>query len=157
MSFLTDNAWLVWLGLALVLAAVEAASVDFVFSMLAGGAAAAAIGAALGAPFAVQVIIACVVAAALLAMVRPLAKRYFSVPEGNDGIGAGAQVGRLAQVLETVTDHDGRVKLGGETWSARTVPAAEVCLPGHEVRVVSIEGATVIVSNVADGRDRSSS
>jgi membrane protein implicated in regulation of membrane protease activity len=153
MSFFSDNAWLVWLGLALVLAAVEAASVDFVFSMLAGGAAAAAIAAALGAPFAVQVIIACVVAAALLAMVRPLAKRYFAVPEGHGGIGSRAQVGRLAQVLETVTEHDGRVKLGGETWSARTAPDAAACLPGQEVRVVSIEGATAIVSNVTAGRE----
>jgi membrane protein implicated in regulation of membrane protease activity len=114
MSFFSDNAWLVWLGLALVLAAVEAASVDFVFSMLAGGAAAAAIAAALGASVTVQVVIACVVAAALLALVRPVAKRYFSVPEGNGGIGANAQVGRSAQVLETVTEHDGRVKLGGD-------------------------------------------
>ena len=153
MSFLSENAWLVWLSLALVLAAIEAASVDFVFSMLAGGAAAAAIAAALGAPFAVQVIIACVVAAALLALVRPLAKRYFSVPEGDGGIGVNAQVGRTAQVLETVTEHDGRVKLGGETWSARTVPNADVCLPGHEVRVVSIEGATAIVSKIADGQE----
>jgi membrane protein implicated in regulation of membrane protease activity len=153
MSFLSNNAWLVWLGLALVLAAIEAASVDFVFSMLAGGAAAAAIAAALGAPFALQVVIACVVAAALLAMVRPLAKRYFSVPEGHGGIGTNAQVGRSAQVLETVTEHDGRVKLGGETWSARTVPDAAPCLPGQEVRVVSIEGATAIVSNVAVGQE----
>jgi membrane protein implicated in regulation of membrane protease activity len=153
MSFFSDNAWLVWLGLALVLAAVEAASVDFVFSMLAGGAAAAAIAAALGASVTVQVIIACVVAAALLAMVRPLAKRYFSVPEGHGGIGSRAQVGRLAQVLETVTEHDGRVKLGGETWSARTAPDAAACLPGQEVRVVSIEGATAIVSNVTAGRE----
>jgi len=153
MSFFSDNAWLVWLGLALVLAAVEAASVDFVFSMLAGGAAAAAIAAALGATVTVQVIIACVVAAALLAMVRPLAKRYFSVPEGHGGIGSRAQVGRLAQVLETVTEHDGRVKLGGETWSARTAPDAAACLPGQEVRVVSIEGATAIVSNVTAGRE----
>jgi membrane protein implicated in regulation of membrane protease activity len=153
MSFFSDNAWLVWLGLALVLAAIEAASVDFVFSMLAGGAAAGAIAAALGASFPVQVITAVVVAAALLLLVRPVAKRYFSVPEGHGGIGAGAQVGRLAQVLETVTEHDGRVKLGGETWSARTVPDAAPCLPGHEVRVVSIEGATAIVSNVADGRE----
>jgi membrane protein implicated in regulation of membrane protease activity len=157
MTFLSENAWLVWLGVALVLAAVEAASVDFVFSMLAGGALAAAIAAALGASFTVQVIIACVVAVALLAMVRPLAKRYFTVPEGHGGIGTRAQVGRTALVLETVTEHDGRVKLGGETWSARTAPDAAPCLPGQEVRVVSIEGATAIVSNDADGRNRSSS
>jgi membrane protein implicated in regulation of membrane protease activity len=152
MSLFSDNAWLTWLGLALVLGAVEAASVDFVFSMLAGGALAGAVAAGLGASPTAQVITACVVAAALLAMVRPIAKRYFSVPEGHGGIGVGAQVGRLAIVLETVTEHDGRVKLGGETWSARTHPGAALCLPGQEVQVVSIEGATAIVSNVADGR-----
>ena len=43
MSWFSDNSWLSWLGLALVLGAVEAASVDFVFSMLAGGALVAAV------------------------------------------------------------------------------------------------------------------
>jgi len=56
-------------------------------------------------------------------------------------------------VLETVTEHDGRIKLAGETWSARTQPDAAPCLPGQEVRVVSIQGATAIVSNVADGQE----
>jgi len=153
MSWFSDNGWLAWLGLALVLGAVEAASVDFVFSMLAGGALAGSLAAALGASFPVQVVVAVVVAAALLASVRPLAKRYFSVPEGHGGIGANAQVGRSATVLETVTEHDGRVKLGGETWSARTHPGAAPCLPGQEVRVVAIQGATAIVSNVADGQE----
>jgi len=152
MSWGSDSGWLVWMGLALVLGAIEAASVDFVFSMLAGGALAGAVAAALGASFTVQVITAVVVATALLAMVRPLAKRYFMVPEGHGGIGAVAQVGRSALVLETVTEHDGRVKLGGEIWSARTPQDTAACLPGQEVRVVSIEGATAIVSNVADGR-----
>jgi membrane protein implicated in regulation of membrane protease activity len=153
MSLFSDNSWLAWLGLALVMGAVEAASVDFVFSMLAGGALAGAVAAALGASFSVQVISAVVVAAALLGLVRPVAKRYFSVPEGHGGIGASGQVGRAALVLETVNEHDGRVKLGGETWSARTHPGATPCLPGQEVRVVSIKGATAIVSNVADGQE----
>ena len=153
MSWFTDNGWLAWLGLALVLAAVEAASVDFVFSMLAGGALAGAVAAAFGASFSVQVIAAVVVAAAMLALVRPMAKRYFAVPEGTGGIGAVAHVGRTAVVLQTVTEHDGRVKLGGETWSARTAPDSAACLPGQEVRVVAIEGATAIVSSVADGRE----
>jgi membrane protein implicated in regulation of membrane protease activity len=148
-----DNSWLAWVGLALVLAAVEVASVDFVFSMLAGGALAGAAAAALGASFPVQVISSVVVAAILLALLRPVAKRYFAVPEGHGGIGTRAQVGRVAQVLETVTEHDGRVKLGGETWSARTYPGAAPCLPGQEVQVVSIEGATAIVSNVVGGQE----
>jgi membrane protein implicated in regulation of membrane protease activity len=152
MSLFGNSGWLVWVGLALILGAVEAISVDFVFVMLGGGALAGAIASALHAPFAVQVVVAVIVAGALLLTVRPVIKRYFTVPEGHGGIGAVAQVGRHAQVLETVTEHDGRVKLGGETWSARTRPDTAPCLPGQEVRVVSIEGATAIVSNVADGR-----
>ena len=35
MDWLTENFWLAWLGIALVLAAVEAATVDFVFIMFA--------------------------------------------------------------------------------------------------------------------------
>jgi len=109
--------------------------------------------AAFGVTFPAQVIVAVVVAAALLGVVRPLVKRYFTVPEGHGGIGSPAQVGRSAIVLETVTEHDGRVKLGGETWSARTLPGAATYLPGQEVRVASIEGATAIVSNaVVDGQ-----
>lgn len=151
MSWWGDG-WLEWLAAALVLGAIEAASVHFVFVMLAGGALAGAVAAALGAPLPVQVITAVVVASALLATVRPFAKRYFTVPD-DGGIGSRAQLGRSAQVLETVTEHDGRIKLGGETWSARTPPGAALCLPGQEVRVVSIEGATAIVSNIADDRE----
>ena len=47
MEWLTDNFWLAWLGIAIVLAAIEAATVDFVFIMFAGGALAGAV-AALG-------------------------------------------------------------------------------------------------------------
>jgi len=152
MSWFGDHGWLTWVGLALVLGAIEAASVAFVFVMLAGGALAGAVAAAVGAPLAVQVIAAVGVAVALLLMVRPIVTARFMVTGGRSDIGAVAQVGRSALVLKTVTEHDGRVKLGGETWSARTAPDTPACLPGQEVRVVSIEGATAIVSNVADGR-----
>ena len=52
---------------------------------------------------------------------------------------------RQARVLETVTETDGRVRLAGETWSARVPDGAQPCMPGDEVRVVSIDGATAIV------------
>jgi membrane protein implicated in regulation of membrane protease activity len=149
MSWFSDNGWLAWVGLALILGAIEVVSVSFVFVMLAGGALAGALLAAVGAPLAGQVVAAVGVAAALLLMVRPVIQRHFLVPEGAGGIGVVAQVGRSALVLQTVTEHDGRVKLGGETWSARTAPNSAACLPGQEVRVVSIEGATAIVSSVA--------
>jgi membrane protein implicated in regulation of membrane protease activity len=150
--FFGDHGWLAWVGLALALGAIEVVSVAFVFVMLAGGALAGAAAAAVGFPLVVQVIAAVGVAGALLLGVRPIVKSRFMVPDRGD-IGAVAHVGRLALVLQTVTEHDGRVKLGGETWSARTAPDAAACLPGQEVRVVSIEGATAIVSSVAEGRE----
>ena len=153
MSWFSDHGWLAWVGLALALGAIEAASVDFVFLMLGGGALAGALASALGAPFPLQVFVAVIVAALLLVGVRPLVRRHFMVPEGHGGIGVPAQIGRAALVIETVTTLDGRIKLGGETWSARTAPGAADCLPGQEVRVVSIEGATAIVSGVAPGRN----
>ena len=58
MDWLNDNVWLFWIGVGLVLAAIEAATVDFVFIMFAGGALAAAVAAGLGASFPVQVVVA---------------------------------------------------------------------------------------------------
>ncbi len=153
MAWFSENSWLAWVGLALALGAIEVVSVAFVFVMLAGGALAGAIAAAIGLSFTGQVIVAVSVATGLLLIVRPMVTSHFMVPEGHSDIGALAQVGRLAVVLQTVTEHEGRVKLGGETWSARTTPNTAACLPGQEVRVVSIEGATAIVTNIADGRE----
>lgn len=152
MSWFADHGWLAWVGIALALGAIELASVDFVFLMLAGGALAGALAAVLGVPVVGQVLVSLAVAALALLLVRPVIKRQFTVPDAK-GIGTAAQIGRSALVLSTVTENDGRIKLGGETWTARTAPDAAACLPGQEVRVVSIEGATAIVTGVAVGRD----
>ena len=41
----------------------------------------------------------------------------------------------------------GRIKLAGETWSARLASGASTTVgPGEEVRVIAIHGATAIVS-----------
>jgi membrane protein implicated in regulation of membrane protease activity len=146
MEWVGDNPWLIWVGLALVLAAIEAATVDFVFVMLAGGALASAVAAAFGASFPVQIVVGVVVAVALLLAVRPWAKRHFNETAASATIGAPSLVGRTAWVLQTVTTTDGRVKLAGETWSARLAEGATPVTPGQEVRVVSIQGATAFVA-----------
>ena len=146
MAWLTDNPWVVWVGVALILAAVEAATVDFVFVMFAGGALAGGLAAGLGGNAAVQVIVAVAVAALLLFVVRPIIKRKFTDGQHDTTIGASGLVGREARVLQTVTDTDGRIKLGGETWSARTPEGAEPLRPGDDARVIAIHGATAIVA-----------
>jgi hypothetical protein len=77
MSWFSDNDWLAWLGLALILGAIEVISVDFVFVMLAGGAVAGSAAAAAGFGFPAQVISAVVVATALLLGVRPIVRSHF--------------------------------------------------------------------------------
>ena len=146
MEWLTDNPWVAWVGVALILAAIEAATVDFVFVMLAGGALAGGLAAGLGGNATVQVVVAVLVAALLLFVVRPLVKRKFTEGEHDNTIGASSLVGREARVLQTVTDTDGRIKLAGETWSARISEGAEPLRPGDDVRVIAIHGATAIVA-----------
>ncbi len=139
--------WLVWVGVALALGAIEAATVDFVFLMLAGGALGGAGAAAFGAPFPLQAVVAVVVAGGLLGLVRPWAKRRFTIRSGDAKMGTAGYIGRSGFVLETITSSSGRVKLGGETWSARTADGEET-QPGDEVRVLAIDGATAVVTRV---------
>jgi membrane protein implicated in regulation of membrane protease activity len=94
----------------------------------------------------VQVVVAILVAGLLLFVVRPLVKRKFTQGELDNTIGAASLVGREARVLQTVTDTDGRIKLAGETWSARVAEGAEALLPGDDARVIAIHGATAIVA-----------
>ncbi|GGL24369.1 NfeD family protein [Phycicoccus endophyticus] len=150
MDWLTDNAWLGWLGVALVLAAIEAATVDFVFLMFAGGALAGAVAAALGAPFFLQVVVAVVAAMLLLLVVRPMLRDRFMDSVTDHHIGAAGLVGREAWVLQAVTETDGRVKLAGETWSARLAEGGAAAGPGDQVRVIAIHGATAIVVPLPD-------
>lgn len=145
MDWLTDNFWLAWLGIALVLAAIEAATVDFVFLMFAGGAVAGAVAAAMGLSFPLQVVIAVAVSLLLLFVVRPLIKRQLLDGEVDHRIGASGLVGREARVLQAVTDTDGRIKLAGETWSARLAEGSTTVAAGGDVRVIAIQGATAIV------------
>ena len=137
-------AWMVWLAVALVLVAIETATVDFTFLMLAGGAVGGSIAAALGLPPALQSLVAALVAGALLILVRPWLKKRFSATNPHQIMGAAANVGRSAIALDRVSPAGGRVKLAGETWSARTL--GESIEPGEEVVVDSIDGATAIVS-----------
>ena len=58
MDWLSENAWVGWLGIAAVLGAAELVSLDLVLIMLAVGALAGGVSAALGAAFIVQILIA---------------------------------------------------------------------------------------------------
>jgi membrane protein implicated in regulation of membrane protease activity len=133
------NAWEWWLvgaaalGIPLVLTAMPE------LGMLALGAAAAAATAGLGGDVVLQVVVFAVVSFALIAVVRPVAARHRAT-------GVEALKGKQAIVLERVdSSGGGRIKLGGEIWSARALDIGQAYEVGQEVDVVDIEGATAIV------------
>jgi membrane protein implicated in regulation of membrane protease activity len=59
--------------------------------------------------------------------------------------GTAALVGARAVVLQRVDEHGGRIKLGGEEWSARSYVPDQVFEPGAHVEVAEIQGATALV------------
>ncbi|MBT0995283.1 NfeD family protein [Cellulomonas sp. DKR-3] len=136
--------WLWWVGAALVLGILEMLSLDLVLIMLAGGALAGAAAYGLGAPVWAQFLVAAVTAVILLATLRPWLLRRLRVREPLVETNSAALVGRGAVVVSTVTVDNGRVKLGGEVWSARTA-AGDALPPGTEVTVDRIDGATAVV------------
>ena len=111
--------WIVWLGVSLLLVAVEAASGRLHVPDARRRCARGLVAAALGAPVAVQSVVAAVTAVALVFTVRPWLKHRFT-RAASEPMGAEANLGRSAYVLDRVTTSNGRVKLAGETWSART-------------------------------------
>ncbi len=144
MDWVRDHAWQSWLIAAMLLAGAEMATLDLSLLMMAVGAIAACLVAALGFGIVVQVLVAVVVAVALLAFVRPnIVRRLHAAPTLQNG--PGGLIGRSGLVLERVTAHNGRVKLSGEIWSARSLEESSVIEPGSKVAVAQIDGATAVV------------
>jgi membrane protein implicated in regulation of membrane protease activity len=137
--------WIWWVVAAIILFAVEIVSLDFIFMMIAAGSLAAALASALGAPLVVQAIVGGVVALLLIFAVRPIALRHLH-PKGETLTGAAALVGSQGTVLERVDAHDGRVRLRGEVWSARSLDPDSSFEPGDTVDVVRLEGVTAVVN-----------
>jgi membrane protein implicated in regulation of membrane protease activity len=138
-------AWLLWAIAAALLAVGELLTPGLFFlGPVAVAAVVAAILAVIGLGTAVQFIVFILVSITSVAILRPLARSHLKVPPMLR-TGTAALVGAKALVLERVDAHGGRVKIGGEEWSARAFMEDQVIEPGARVEVVQIEGATALV------------
>jgi len=148
MDWLSDHLTAVWLGVAILLGVAELASMDLILLMLAAGALVGML-VSVGFGFAVSAIAAAIASVACLALVRPqLVKRLHSGPELS--LGHGKLVGQQGKVTERITGLEaGRIKIGGEIWSALPYDESLVIDPGSTVEVLQIRGATAYVHPVA--------
>jgi membrane protein implicated in regulation of membrane protease activity len=130
--------------IAAVLGAAEIATVTLAFGLAAVAALIAAVAGAAGADPRVQ-FGAFVVASALgLGVARPLAMRHVRQPP-RLATGPAALIGRTAVVIEEVSAHGGRVRIGTDVWSSRSYDETLVIPAGAAVEVLHIEGATALV------------
>src|SRR5579884_1175735 len=115
--------------------------------MFAAGAAVAALIAALGGPGAAQGVTFAVVSLAGLWLVRPVATRHRDVPTLRTG--AAALIGRRGRTLTAVSaGGGGRVRIGGEEWTAAPYDDNVVIPADTVVDVLQIDGATAVVHPV---------
>jgi len=93
---------------------------------------------------AVQLLAFVLASIASVAVLRPLARSHLRVPPMLR-TGTAALVGSKALVLQRVDANGGRVRIGGEEWTARAYLEDQILEPGTRVEVAEIEGATALV------------
>ena len=136
---------MVWLILMVVFLAVEAATVTMVSLWFAAGALTALIVSLLGGPLWLQILVCLAVSAAALALLRPLARKYFTPKLTRTNVDS--VIGSQGYVTAAIDNASavGQVKLGGMEWSARS-SSGDPLPVGTLVKVDRIEGVKVFVS-----------
>ena len=139
------TAWVVWAIVAVGLAVGEVLTPGLFFlGPVALAAVAAAVIAAVGAGLGIELAVFIVGSIAGLALLRPIARRHLHMPQ-RLRTGTAALVGSKGVAIDRIDAHGGRVKIGGETWTARAFDESQVIEPGARVDIVKIEGATALV------------
>jgi membrane protein implicated in regulation of membrane protease activity len=136
--------WIIWVIIAAVLGTIEILTTTLAFGLVALAAIVAAVAGAAGGDPAVQFGAFVVASVIGLGVARPFALRHVRQPPLLR-TGTAALVGRPATVLEEVTGYSGRVRIGGDIWSARSYDETQVIPAGTTVDVMHIEGATALV------------
>lgn len=135
----------IWLILALVLIAAEVVSGEFVLLMLGGGALVAAGVSLLGVSVLFSGLAFAGASVLLLLALRPVLKRKMQRSITDTTMHSAALVGGAAVVVSTVDGRGGRVKIGGDVWSAKAYDPEQVIEAGVHVTVMDISGATAVV------------
>ncbi|CAM3874906.1 NfeD family protein [Nocardioides zeicaulis] len=149
MDWIRDHLWETWLALAIALGVAEMFSLDLILAMLAAGAVVGMVAALVGLPFEITLLAAVASSVAMIALVRPsVVKRLHSGPELS--LGHGKLVGTRGMVTEEITGlNAGRIKAGGEIWTALPYDENLRIAPGETVEILQIKGATAYVHPVA--------
>lgn len=135
-----------WLGLMLVLIAIEAATVSLTTIWLAAGSLLAFILSLLKLSLLVQIFGFLTVSIVLLIFTRPVAIKYLKV--GGHKTNIDALIGSKGIVISDITEHNtGQVKVRGQIWTAVSA-TGETLEKDTEVIIKDIQGVKLIVTKL---------
>jgi membrane protein implicated in regulation of membrane protease activity len=147
------DAWVIWVVAAVVLLIAEATTSAFIALYFGLAAIAAAAVALTGLGVVVQLIAFAALSVGSLTVTRPALKRAI----GSTSLhrtGVDAMQGRIGVVTRAIGElESGLVKVGGETWTARSFYDEEPIAEGSRVEVIKIEGVTALVVPAPSPRD----
>jgi membrane protein implicated in regulation of membrane protease activity len=135
--------WVIWLIFAVALGIAEILTLTAALGVL-GAAAVITAGVALILPLPLQLVVFTIAATAGVMLIRPVALRHMHRPQ-LERFGIDALIGKPAYVLDEVTAMSGRVRIGGEEWTARAYDETLVMPTGTVVDVMQIDGSTALV------------
>lgn len=136
---------IIWLVLMIVFLMIEGASVAVVSLWFGAGALVALVAALLGAQIWLQAVLFFAVSIVLLALLRPLARKYFTPKLTRTNVDS--VIGSTGTVTEDINNitGQGRIKLASMEWTARST-SGEPISAGTLIRVDRIEGVKAFVS-----------
>ena len=140
----------VWLVLFIALAGVEGLTAGLISIWFCLGSLVALFAAWLDAPLIVQIGLFVVVSVLSMAVIRPLARKYWQ--PRTEKTNADRILEHQGVVLETINNlqASGQIKVGGSVWTARSANGEEIP-EGTLVRVLRIEGVKAIVQELEQG------
>jgi membrane protein implicated in regulation of membrane protease activity len=137
--------WVIWVVAAVVLVIAEATTTAFVSIYFGFAALVTALAAVIGLPVALQLVVFGVVSVGSMALTRPALRRAVG-RSGGIRTGVDAMQGKIGVVVRPIAELEpGQVKVGGETWTARSFYDGESIPEGARVEVVRVEGVTALV------------
>ena len=136
-----------WFALLVVFIWAEAATVNMVSAWFAIGSLASLITALLGGKLWLQVVVFLAVSGVMLALLRPIAKKYFTPRITRTNVDALA--GKTCLCITAIDNLAGvgQVKIGDVEWSARS-ESGEPIPAGTQVKIHRVEGVKVYVTPV---------
>ena len=150
--------WIFWIILGAILVIAEIFTTGFVLLWFGIGALAAGLAGLVGIhSITLQFLIFAVVSIALTAASRTIFVNYFSREKSGGDLKSGFEglPGKMGTVVSSSRGalHEGAVKVFGSTWTAYPADGEEPLEAGDRVVVERIQGASIYVRRVVEGRD----